>query len=78
MNWQLNDNGYFYNFLSFRSVRDVLILEQNNFCRDLSLEPVYIKHFYELMLCILIPIINQALLMYLCINYKSNIAHLTS
>ena len=49
MNWQLNDNGYFYNFLSFRSVRDVLILEQNNFCRDLSLEPVYIKHFYELM-----------------------------
>lgn len=49
LNWQLNDGGYKRNFLSFRSVMDVIYLDPDNYFMKNYLENKYLKHFYSLM-----------------------------
>ena len=49
LNWQLNDDGYKKNFLSFRTVMDVIYLDRDNFLMKNYLTDKYLKHFYSLM-----------------------------
>ena len=49
LNWQLNDYGYKKNFLSFRSVIDVIYLDRDNYFMKNFLSNKYLKHFYSLM-----------------------------
>ena len=48
LNWQINDKGYWLNFLSFKAVYDVICLE--NFTeKQINLQEKEIKHFISLM-----------------------------
>ena len=49
LNWQYNDRGFYYNFLSWRSVLDALYLEPQNLHKNLKYQPKAIQHFYSLL-----------------------------
>ena len=49
LNWQLNDYGLNLNFLNFRSVIDVLLLEPNNVITKIKTSSKPVKHFYSLL-----------------------------
>jgi len=49
LNWQLNDNGIYLDFLHFRSIIDVIYLEPQNVSSIIVNSPKPIKHFYSLL-----------------------------
>ncbi len=46
-NWRYNNNGKLFNYLHFRTVRDVLTIEQNPQIKKIYIHPSH--HFYSLM-----------------------------
>lgn len=49
LNWQFNDGGMIRNFLTFKSVVDVLYLESKDDVLELKNESNAVKHFYSLL-----------------------------
>ena len=49
LNWQYNDKGYQFNWLTLRTVVDVLYLEPKNINGILKKQPKVIQHFYSMM-----------------------------
>ena len=49
LNWQYNDKGYQFNWLSLRTVVDVLYLEPKSINAVVNKQPKVIQHFYSLM-----------------------------
>lgn len=49
LNWQYNDKGYEFNWLTLRTVLDVLYLEPKNINTVVNEQPKAIQHFYSMM-----------------------------